>query len=60
MWLKTKTGETYRIQDMVEGGIRSCPDFTVREGQTIGEAASLSPCKCEWCCKIRSEVEQGQ
>jgi hypothetical protein len=59
MWLRTEAGETYRIPDVVWQGVTSCPDFTIQEGQTIGEAVNLSLCRCEFCCNIRSEARQG-
>ena len=46
--------------NLIYQGIHSCPDLAIKTGQTIGEAVSLSPCICEFCRMIRSEVEQGR
>jgi len=46
--------------NIVYNGINSCLDLEIKTGQTIGEAVGLSPCKCEFCRTIRSEVEQDQ
>lgn len=50
----TKSGET-RPLDLDWNGVKSCPDFAIRDGQTFGEAAPFSGCNCEFCCICRSE-----
>jgi hypothetical protein len=52
----TKSGETVPF-DVDWNGIKSCPGFTIRDGQTLGEAARLSTCSCEFHRMLRSEDE---
>jgi hypothetical protein len=47
------------IKSFEWNGIKSCPGFTVREGQTLGEAARLSQCDCEFCRMARDKVEDA-
>jgi hypothetical protein len=49
-----KSGEAVPF-DVDWNGIKSCPGFTIRDGQTFGEAARLSTCSCEFCRRLRSE-----
>jgi hypothetical protein len=52
----TAIGER-RPLDVDWNGVKSCPDFTIREGQTFGEAARLSDCNCEFHRMLRSDDE---
>lgn len=54
MKLISKSGEIVPLA-VDWNGIKSCPDFTIREGQTFGEAARLSQYNCEFCRMCRSE-----
>ncbi len=54
----TRSGETKPF-DVDWNGIKSCPNFTIREGQTFGEAACLSECNCEFHRMLRNEDISG-
>ena len=50
----TRSGETLPL-DVDWNGVKSCPGFMLREGQTFGEAARLSRCNCEFCRMLRTK-----
>ncbi len=55
MLLIAKSGETASINvDFMGTVIENCT-LTVRDGQTFGEAVSLSDCTYEFCCNVRNE-----
>ena len=52
----TKSGEVTPIIVNYKGTVIENCTLTVRDGQTFGEALSLSGCTCELCDNVRNEV----
>lgn len=58
MLLVTELGEVKAIGNFTINGITNCPDFTIRYGQTLGEAVRpLTQHSCEFCRMIHSAKE---
>jgi hypothetical protein len=56
MPFKTLTGESLALE-ITWNGVDSCPDFLAIEGLSLGQAAHLSSCNCDFHRKLRSEEE---
>jgi hypothetical protein len=50
----TKSGEVLPLE-ICWNGFKNCLTFTVREGQSFGEAVCLSDCSCAFCHMLRTE-----